>query len=344
MNILELDLPKLISLDYGNITSNNIVNALVHKRRREINKFEFKVKLLERETQRNTQAIEKSKISFLYNINHKRREWWRLDKHTRDAIRKDFEETTLKINKNKPPPLVQETNILKLPELNDNRDYYFVERKPKRLPPLESRLNSIIDSSTWVDDEAPYLGETRKDKLPQLQTTETAVSLGPIKKENSFVNANGAEGSRKTPSLTLFKSFQPSLSNLSSEALKNKTIKTVDAFNENTAVESGEFSNRITKSFYSNSNSNLKYGNLKLRKSNLRLVPIANHYRGDYFNKTLNRFLKKSPFYVESKLTIGKIESENKSLKNQASKHRRYAESRDYRFNELIDSLSNFKI
>jgi hypothetical protein len=86
------------------------MHALVMKRKMEINKYLKIVKLIESEEHKANMAIERTKITFLQAKQKKRKEWWRMDNHFRESIRKDLEAASIKI-KNPPSRNGNDTSI-----------------------------------------------------------------------------------------------------------------------------------------------------------------------------------------------------------------------------------------
>lgn len=73
------------------LVSDNIINALIQKRRMELNKHDFRLKILDSQERKALVMNERQRLSFLQEVKFKRKEWWKMDNFYRESIRKDLE-------------------------------------------------------------------------------------------------------------------------------------------------------------------------------------------------------------------------------------------------------------
>ena len=177
-------------MDYGTVTSDNIIHALIQRRKMEINKYVKVMKLIEIEEHKANQANERSRVSFLQAKQKRRKEWWRMDHHFRESLRKDLE-ANVKLSKS-----VQSTTDIRANEssnlsistsVNGNKFAEF------NLPFIISNKYGISESSQFSPKNNTFVlsGETGEHMVKK--------SLNNSSNNNSMTSENKYTSNRKAP-------------------------------------------------------------------------------------------------------------------------------------------------
>lgn len=74
-----------------------------------------------------------------------------------------------------------------------------------------------------------------------------------------------------------------------------------------------------------------------------RAILLKTTLNQNNFSSTVNRFINNSPFFVETRKTLGKMHAERAFIQNQIIKEKRTTLTRDYRYDGLILNLCEVK-
>ena len=173
------------------ITSDNIMHALIMKRKMEINKYVKIIKLIDTEEYKAKMAVERAKISFLQAKQKRRKEWWRMDNHYRESVRKELEASNIKI---KNPSSRNETSIsstnsvlsnkyseFSLPLINTNDTEIYQKRHSNFSDVENNDYPSTNNFSNISLNEKPQLKKTPITPLTPHNTPSINLILKPSK-------------------------------------------------------------------------------------------------------------------------------------------------------------------
>ena len=184
-------------MDFGTITSDNIIHALIMRRKMELNKYVKVVKLIESEQRKSNLANERTKLSFMQSKQRRRKEWWRMDNHFRESLRKELDVSNFKLNKS---PTRNEHSIsssnsvtsTKLSEfnlpmiINNNEADMQYYKKPIGVPEAESEdysLPKIILNNTSTERS-----QLKKPPIMPLTPHNTPQIMKPVLVHTSQVS------------------------------------------------------------------------------------------------------------------------------------------------------------
>lgn len=274
--------------------SDNLINALVFKRQMELNRYQLKIKSLERNEQKMTVALDRNKMAFLQALKVKRKDWWKSDDHFRESVKKNLDFPIENINQQNESTR-RESNRLK-----SNASILYFDQDDKGLWYDRSSISvTKFDPSTKFDEDDDVFEKGAFTLEPILKKkAERLNSFNDVTQRVSFFNVNNS--TRSSVNLTKNILVKPSIS--------------LDT-NENNDLLKDVYLSTFKKKENKNKNKD--------------------------FYDVLSRFLKNSPFNVEAKNYLTKVEHENAFNSKQIKLGKVESSKRDKRYHNLIKSLED---
>jgi hypothetical protein len=298
----------------------NFSNAIINKGRMENNKFDFRLRLIQNELKKTNQTIERNRYTFLQKTNSKRKDWWRKDFFNRETARKEHMHLL-----NKSLAFSQEErNVLVLPELKSknettranafksNSDQNFIQKEQST---ENSQTNNVKNMQEIQNNKVN--DQIIKRSLSEIKVKETS----SIAEQN--VNLANFQIEPKEAPI----SPRPSVRLVKSDLQRRKT-------NEIVSQPSKLPNLGHRKDVYSQSAD--MFLNKFQHSSSKDLIDSS-------YTATVERFLKYSPFYIESRITLRKIEAEKKFFRTEIAKGKVILTKKDDRYHNLVNSLSQNK-
>jgi hypothetical protein len=294
-------------------TSHNLVQALVRMKHLETWELQHQLKTIDRQKKKFRDFNDRQKVSFMQEVKDRRKDWWKFDSRIRDVLCKEFDNHILNCTKNtvinqylKPDPDVQLIN--EIGSINTPRDLF--------------EENDAVKSKSLIEP-------TRKNKIDSPNDSRPPVKLP------SIINKLCADTSSSGYFETLNSNKYQSTGNL-----LNKTV----LFQPVSVTAELDVLPKLKRLPKLKPNLSKSMSRLE-REECIDFIRTSGLSSGEEeaFYDTTHRFLKRTPFYVETKDFIRKCASEDLYKQKCERREKRRANKpvlKDHRFASLIDILN----
>jgi len=358
-------------------TSNNIANALMLSRKLENIMLKSQLNHYEREKKKSFAYIDRHRAAFLQTFRVRRKDWWKMDTHFRDNVRKELDnmldkkiseynlvkaqkdENKRKLNLKKDlfPKSIKTVPIEKsFIESSENFNSNAKLNRKEKLPKIESeeKIPKIINHFSTGNQqqiEEPIRIKTSKIKLPEIKST---LNLNVAQKPNlKHRNEQDFDRSHENNSFSLLRDDQihrthsviireDKNTGINDQNSRYTKLPSINSFNnKSTKYNSNQTDSTSSKGF--KNNNLLAINKQKSRSNNLSKLRLVGGMSGEEeeFFETVNHFLDSTPCYVENKDNYRADKREKVLSMKSIKKESKIAQSRDKRFDNLIRSLTD---
>jgi len=302
----------------------NFSNAIINKGRMESNKFEFRVKLLQNELKKTNQMMERNRYTFLQKTNSKRKDWWRKDFLERETARKEHMHLL-----NKSLTFGQEEkNILVLPELKPKTEVVRLNANAFKSISDHNFIHKEPSKENLQPNNAENMQKVQTNDNQNKQAITRTLSEIKVKEVSSNGEHNNNLANYQIEPKRVATSPRPSIRLVKSDLQRRKTDEIVSS-----PAKLPHLGPR--KDVYSQSADMFQMRNFQKNSFN-DLIDSS-------YIETVEHFLKHTPFYIESRITLRKIEAEKKFFRTEIAKAKMISTKRDHRFHNLVNTLTQNK-
>jgi hypothetical protein len=298
-------------------TSKNLVQAFVRSRHLEMWTLQHELKNIGREEKKFKEFNDRQKVTFMQAIKDRRKDWWKFDSRVRDCMCKEFDNHILNRTKN--------TVINQY--LKPDIDSFLINQIGTLNTPRDNKPTGLVDKSD--DLKSKSLTDPSKDDKTNLANIKNPVKLPSI--ISKLCADTASHDNFDTPNVNGRKTNR---SNADEKPVKSQSLDlTADA----------ELIPRLKKLPKIKPNLSKSMSRLE-REECMEYIKSSGFSNGEdeAFYDTAHRFLKRSPFYVETKDYVRKCASEDLYKQKCERREKRRANkliSRDHRFENLMDTL-----